>query len=151
MSSDPDIESALELTPDEREWLERHRELLAAIVEQEALELPSEATILDACDCVVRWWHAQPESERPDANMIVNAVGIGLGDALASVFELQWRITEGDAGTSLVLWRGEPSVTASPIDSVARRFADSPDGFVNQVYNQIADQLDNLIEGGSGD
>lgn len=148
MSSEPPGRKVSDLNPDEQEWLEHHRELLAAIVEQEQLELPEEATILDACDAVVRWWHAQPETERPDANLIVNAVGIGLGDALVDVFELEWRIIEDGFGTSLSLWRAEPNIVASPIDSVAKRFADSPEGFINELYDGIAEQLDAVIEGG---
>ncbi len=113
----------------------------------EQLALPQDATILDACDAVVMWWHAQAESERPDSNMVVNAVGIGLGDALADVFELEWRIVEDDAGSSLALWRDEPRTIVAPIDGVAKRFADSPRGFVNEFYNGLAEQLDALLEG----
>jgi hypothetical protein len=145
MPSDPSSRQVSDLNPDERDWLEHHRELLAAIVEQEQLDLPEEATILDACDAVVRWWHAQPESERPDANMVVNAVGIGLGDAIADVFEMQWRIIEDESGTSLALWREQPDIVAAPIDSVAKRFADSPDGFVSEFYESLAGDLDQVI------
>jgi hypothetical protein len=148
MSSDPASRTVSDLNTDELEWLEHHRELLAAIVEQEGIELPDQATILDACDGVVRWWHAQPESERPDANMVVNAAGIGLGDALADVFELEWRIVEDEGGSSLVLWRDEPRTIVAPIDGVAKRFADSPSGFVNELYSGLAEQLDALLEGG---
>lgn len=147
VSNDPVDRKVSDLNSDEQEWLEHHRELLAAIVEQEHLTLPEEATILDACDAVVRWWHALPEGERPDANLVVNAVGIGLGDALADVFELQWRIIEDGFGTSLALCRAEPNIVASPIESVAKRFADSPEGFVNELYDGIAEQLDAVIEG----
>lgn len=151
MSSDPQIQTVMDLNPDEQEWLEHHRELLAAIVEQENLELPPQATILDACDAVVRWWHATPEPDRPDANLVANAVGIGLGDALADVFELQWRIISDEHGTSLSIWRDFPRVIASPIDGVAKRFADSPLGFVNEFYDQLAGQIESLIESAQQD
>jgi len=149
MSNDTVGPSVSELNADVLEWLEHHRELLAAIVEQEGLELPEEATILDACDAVVRWWHAQPEHERADANMIVNAVGIGLGDAIADVFEMQWRIIGEDGVTSLSLWRESPRLVASPIANTAKRFADSPGGFVNAFYDELAAELDAVIEGES--
>lgn len=131
-----------ELTADEQEWLQQHRELLAAIVQQEKLALPPEATVLDACDAVVRWWHAQAEDARPDAGMIVNAVGIGLGDALAEVFEMDWRVAEEETGASLVVWRGQPEMVIAPIDSVARRFADGRGGFVAGHYDELAAELD---------
>ncbi len=150
MSSGPSERAISDLTPDEIEWLEHHRELLAAIIEQEQLPLPERATVLDACDAVVRWWHAQPETDRPDANMIVHAVGIGYGDALADVFELEWKIVEDGAGTSLALWRQDPEILASPIDSVAGRFAASPDGFVAELYDSVATQLDQIIDASEG-
>lgn len=131
-----------ELTGDEQEWLQQHRELLAAIIQQEQLALPPEATVLDACDAVVRWWHSQTEDERPDAGMIVNAVGIGLGDALAEVFEMDWRVVDGESGASLVVWREQPEMFVAPIDRVARGFAEAVGGLVVAQYDLIAAELD---------
>jgi hypothetical protein len=123
-----------ELSKAEHAWLQEQRDALASLARAAAIP-PSDP--LRTTDALIRWWHQQPDSARPDPNGIVNAAGVVLGDALATACNLEWKIITDAYGTDLGLWRAAGNIVLSPTHSVAKRFADCPDGFVAALFPEL--------------
>ncbi len=120
-----------DLTRAELAWLQSQRDAIPVLAAAVAAT-PVRADSVEAADNLIRAWHALPETCRPDANQIVNAAGVALGDALAADLRLEWKIITDAYGTELGLWwtNGRASVILAPTHSVAKQFATSPHGFV---------------------
>ncbi len=97
--------------------------------DDESENAPETSEVLDE---VVRWWHAQPAHERPERDDMVFALGIAMGDYVRHVLDVEWRAVHDEDGVefALVNEKGDGQHIFWPVSSVAKRFDDSPDGFV---------------------
>ena len=122
-------------------WLQQQRDAFGSLARTAGIE-PGEP--LAAADALIQWWRAEPESGRIDPNLVVNATGVALGDALAARCGLSWRIITDPFGTDLGLWRTDPMIVVSPTHTVAKNFADGPQGFVSAAFASISDKVRQL-------
>jgi hypothetical protein len=129
---------ASDLTRAEIDWIQQQRDALGELAAAVGLGSPdSDAARLECCDRVIRWWHEQPAGARPDPNMIVGSCGVALGDAIGPALGLEWKIVTDAFGTDLALWGAANQVVLSPTHSVAKRFAESRNGCVVELAEQL--------------
>lgn len=142
--------SAKPLSAEQKQFLEDCREAfldmcVAAGVTEEFFN-SGDAT--EVCDQVIRWWHSQPEGDRPDYDAAANILGVAMGDLLLSAFpQLEWRFITDAFGTSLGLWCGQPEVIAAPLDSVLKALQEHPDGFMGELIEGVAATIDSTLKG----
>ncbi|MDX2132171.1 MAG: hypothetical protein SFY69_08970 [Planctomycetota bacterium] len=100
-------------------------------------------------DRLLRWWRAQPEDARPDANELVWAVATGVGEYLREVAHLDWRlVTQGeDAYLALVADRGDTNLVLAIADSVAKRFDASEDDAICEYLSGLGEHVEGLLRG----
>lgn len=141
---DPDIQQPNEA---ELEWVADNlglaRELVAAHTgaSSDRLELPA----LDAS--YAAWfddWSRQPEGERDDPNVFINAYGIAFGQHLVDTLDLRWAIVTDEHGTEIAV-HGQPGdVLVFPPNLVAKRFERGETDFFQPVYDGIRSQVEEL-------
>ncbi len=92
-------------------------------------------------DHLVRWWHAQPESERPEQDMMENVLGAALGEYLRFILKLKWARVKDEDGESIVLVSedAEAEIVMSPFDTIAEYLPEHPDGFVADFVGALLD------------
>lgn len=141
-----EIPFADDLTDGELGWLDEQRDALNSMCASAGIPTPAPSRRLDAADELIRWWHRQPRDVRPDPNLIVNAAGVALGDALAAAGGLEWKVITDSFGTDLGLWwrLGKGHVILAPTHSVAKKFAENPDGFVAGLFKVMAPDVARL-------
>ncbi|MFO0830301.1 MAG: DUF3806 domain-containing protein [Phycisphaerales bacterium] len=107
-------------------------------IEDESDEAPDTPDILDE---ILRWWHAQPQNDRPPRDDTVFALGIALGDFLRHVLDVEWCTVQDADGVEFALVNDKHGAQHLfwPVSTVHKRFDQSPDGL-------ICDFLDNLFE-----
>ena len=136
----PAAPRADDLTAAEEQWLREQRHALEELAA--SVDIPA-GSPLQRADALIRWWHTVPASDRPDANIIVNAAGVALGDALAADCSLAWKIITDPFGTDLGLWWNEAgaayqNIILTPTHSVAKKFAESPQGPVVNLHRALS-------------
>ena len=132
------------LEKDELDYLEGLRGLTFELVEEAGIEMDEDAGILDMCDELIRAWHQSDSSTRTDANLLVTACGVILGDHLSIEFKLDWAICDDKDGVELCLFRKENEVLLFPTHSVAKHFSAATEGCVCNLYDQLSNSLRNL-------
>jgi hypothetical protein len=138
------------LTQEHLEFLQACRE---AFVEMCAAAEVSEEELRDGdatevCDQVIRWWHAQRKSQRPDFDAAANIIGVTMGDLLIGAFpKLEWRYITDQHGTSLGLWHADPEVVVAPLDLSLDRLNEEVDGFVGSLLPALADEVEKTLSG----
>ena len=140
------IPYADDLSPRELEWLQTQRSALDTLAQ--AAHVATDTGPLRTADAVIQHWHSLPQPQRSDPNTVVNAAGVALGDALAKKHGLQWKIITDAFGTDMGVWCGgdnEQNVVLSPTHSIAKRFADSPDGCVVQLFDSLSASTQSIL------
>jgi hypothetical protein len=124
--------TAKPLSSKERRWLDQQRENFRALTKQAGREADD---TLERGDRLIRWWHDQPPESRPDANDVLMAVAVALGDVLIDDLgsEFDWMIVKSPFGRDLAVWRERGFVVLSPTHAVNKRF-DEPGGFVPDLF-----------------
>lgn len=95
----------------------------------------------EIADHIIRWWHAQPEADRPDAETLENAIGAALGEYLRFAYRLKWAVLKDEQDEAIVLTTEEPegALVVSPFDAIHDYLPDGAEGFV-------VDMVANLYE-----
>ncbi len=98
-------------------------------------------------DHLVRWWHTQPESERPEQDMMENVLGAALGEYLRFILKVKWvRVTDEEGEAIVLASEGdETALVISPFDTIAQYLPESPDGFVTDFVGTLLDS--EMVEG----
>lgn len=108
------------LTAVETEWV--GQQLLSATLLARAYTGDSEdPPRLDQLDATWLAWQADVSSSRPDANIVVNALGIAFGKHLATALGLDWTIVTDDYGTDLGVFGQPNDVTFFPANMISKR------------------------------
>jgi hypothetical protein len=136
-----------DLSASEIQSLAESRESLSRLAINANLTVSDSSDPLEVCDQLLRWWHRLPAEVRPDANLLVNAIGITLGDKLAKELSLEWKIVTDTFGTDLALWRTVQgrNIILSPTHAVAKRFENGRDGFVVALYPELVSLAQGMI------
>ena len=132
-----------ELTPltiAESQWRGQQLEAARQLVERYCgtSELPPTLASLDAA---VDGWTDDATDDRPEANDLVNAVGVAFGHHLAKAAGLTWVMATDEAGTELALRREAGDVLVYPCNLVAKRIVDAERGFVQPVYDELVTRI----------
>jgi len=142
--------SAADLTPEQSDFVSDCCQVFfelasAAGVSERDL---TEGDAADALDSVVRWWHAQPDDDRPDFETTCNILGVALGELLKASFPvLDWKMVSDESGTSLALWNTGHAVVLAPIDSVMKRLDEEPDGFFAPLLDSLVHITEGMLKG----
>ena len=129
----------LELSGDEREFLDASRARFFELVEEAGIEPAEDAAVCEVCDEVVRAWHASSPESRPEPDEIVNCLGAVLGDQLCEKFGLSWALCEDESGTDFCAFRVKNDVAVFPMDAIAKRLEELPEGFVLELFAGYVD------------
>lgn len=137
-------ESNAELLPLTEEHIETLRGCVGYCCELSAdmgLEPEEGEDTPEIADHIVRWWHLQPETERPDAEMMENALGAAVGEYLRFAYRLKWAIIKDDEGEAIVLTTENPmgELVLSPFDAIAEYLPDSAEGFVTELVENLSE------------
>lgn len=144
-----------ELSDAERTWLASHRDLLIELLEAEEPDDDGDGlTLPEAADRVIDRWREQDEETRLDANEIVHAAGIAVGDALADIlgeaYGLRWMIAEDAEGTDLCLHSEAKGITLYPSHTIAKHFASDRPGLVSELFLGLLKRIEEIEALGGG-
>ena len=128
--SAPTIEA---LTAAEDQWLHTQREI-AGILRDRYLGPTDTAPTIDELEATVGLWQ-QDGDGRADANDVVLAVGVLIGDHVVAATTLHWVIATDAFGTDLALHAQPGDVLMHPTNSVAKRIGDN--AFVSLLYADL--------------
>jgi hypothetical protein len=108
------------LTASETEWVGLQLSTAALLVKAytgDSEDLPR----LDQLDATWLAWQDDASSTRPEANIVVNALGIVFGKHLATALGLEWAIVTDDYGTDLAVFGQPNDVTFFPANMISKR------------------------------
>lgn len=134
MTSQPgpaDNTTYTDLNDAERQWIQ---DLTQPLIDGEVAGSPKE--ISDYFAFAKAEWHQMAESQRPDPNQLINAIGAMVGVMLAERANLEWKVGADEHGTDLALCHRDAEIVLWPINAVAKRWM-SPDNedlesFINE-------------------
>ncbi len=129
------------LTDAERNWIADRLAQLAAL---EALDL---VRLGDLYDRRFAEWQAAPQHDRFDPNEVISLVGVGFGEQLRRLADLQWVIATDHFGTDLAL-KGEPGeIFLFPLNMLAKRWEAGEVGFIPALATAASRSVDELRRG----
>lgn len=128
----------LDLNPAEAAWLDELRGTLPG-----GSGLLEPAAIGRLFDDALDGWLATPPTERQDPNVVINAVGVAVGDAVcARVPGARWAVVVDAAGSDLAIVLPPPDdVTVFPTSSVAKRWTEGERGWIPQFIDWVTGRL----------
>ena len=135
-----------QLTAGEHEWIEHQiaiaREFVQRTLNKETEELPSTEDLDQAFNS---WLHSRTH-DPPDANSVINCVGIAFGQHLVDSTPLEWIIASDAYGTELALYGlpGQGDVLVYPQNFVAKRYESNVGIFIVESVNQIRSDVSRL-------
>ncbi|MBB2924662.1 DUF3806 domain-containing protein [Cellulomonas cellasea] len=126
-------------------FVAQHRELVAGLcggsVTPEALG--------SLYDRVLVTWAASPAEDRADAEQLVRAFGIALGDLVVVLSPgTVWASSTDESGTELALTHPGVDVLVYPLGVVARRWSAGETGWLAGYPDEIARGLAELADAG---
>jgi hypothetical protein len=129
----------------ESQWRGQQLEAARRLVERycETSAMPPSLASLDAA--VVAWF-ADHETDRPDVNDLVNAVGVAFGHHLVKATGLTWVMATDDAGTELAIHGDPGDVLVYPTNLVAKRIVTGETGFVEPTYTELVERIRGIHE-----
>ena len=113
--------------------------VLARAYTGDSEELPSLARL----DTTWLAWQGDRSKSRPDANAVVNSLGIAFGKHVATSLMLDWFIVTDEFGTDLAIF-GEPgAVTFFPANMIAKRLKEKSPIFT-QLHRAAVESVKQL-------
>jgi hypothetical protein len=127
-------------------FVAQHRELVAGLCGGSVT-----ADALGALyDRVLVTWAASPAGDRADAEQLVRAFGIALGDLVVALSPgTAWVSSTDDAGTELALTHPGVDVLVYPVGVVSRRWSAGETGWLAGYPDEIGRGLAELASSGS--
>ena len=127
----------------ESQWRGQQLESARRLVERycDTSEMPPSLASLDRA---IDGWFDDEADDRPDANDLVNAVGVALGHHLVKATDLIWVMSTDEAGTELAIHGGPGDVLVHPCKLVAKRIVDDERGFVVHIYTDLVERIRTL-------
>jgi hypothetical protein len=91
---------------------------------------------IDRLEAVVVGW-LDDDSSRVDINMVVNTVGIAVGQHIADIAQLSWVIATDEQGSDLAL-HGQPGdILVYPANATAKRLTNGERYFLASMISQL--------------
>jgi hypothetical protein len=91
---------------------------------------------LDSLDGCVEGWQADDDS-RADVNVLINGVGVAVGEHLSRQVGLDWVIATDEHGSDLALHGPPGDILIYPANTVAKRVVAGETGFVRSLYDSL--------------
>jgi Domain of unknown function (DUF3806) len=128
-------------TEAEMRWVESNldvaQSLARAYTDDEETSLPRPPLLDEIFAAWLAEWHEEPEAERDDPNIYINAIGLAFGQALVDEVGLLWAVVSDKHGTEIAV-HGEPGdLLVFPPNLVAKRFEKGETGFLAPIYEEI--------------
>jgi hypothetical protein len=130
----------------EQEWIAENLRAANSFVKRYCTndngdDLPASAALDKAWAAWLRHWESKPQESREDPNPTINAVGIALGQHLATALGLRWVVATDQYGTEMAL-HGQPgNILVFPPNLVGKRFANRTTGFVAPLIEQMCTDI----------
>ena len=130
-----------QLTEAEHEWIRQQIAVAQSFVQESSgvskAELPSPEELDRA---FTAWW---PNHDPPEANAIVNCLGIAMGQHIVDRTGLGWVIASDKYGTELAIYGlpGRGDVLLYPQNLVAKRYETGGAPFVADLINKLCDDI----------
>lgn len=124
------------LTISESQWRGQQLEAARRLVERYCgtSEMPPSLPSLDEA---VSGWFEDHDSDRPDANDVVSAIGVALGHHLVRATALIWVMATDDVGTEIAVHDPETGRLVRPSNLVADHLVANDRGFVTAISTEL--------------
>jgi hypothetical protein len=135
-----------DLNSSELTWLGQMREVgrLMHGAYVGGLDSPPDVKALDAT-----WvkWHSDKSADRPDANTVVNALGLCFGQQLVDRLGFRWAVVTDEHGTELGCIVQPGDITVFPANAAAKRLEKGAHPFFADLFAQIESRVRALRRG----
>lgn len=137
-----------DLAESQRPWLEQHRAILRRRVQQLTGYDADGLVPLPVLDDYWSHFIAAPPADNDELNLILNSVGVALGDHLVRVRSFEWVIISDNYGVCIgvVALRGTANVTTDPFNFVAKRWERKEPRFLLAGVQALADTVDKFAK-----
>lgn len=118
----------------EREWIAAHAE----IVTRTGVDLDDMQQIRAFYDQAAARWRRINPPERPDARVLVNAIGTAFGEHLVRAAPLRWMLADDERDTELAVFEPHRRTLVYPTKLVAEHWlAEQPGGFLVETADEV--------------
>jgi hypothetical protein len=90
-----------------------------------------------ALDAIWVKWQSDESPERPDANMVVNALGLCFGQQLVDRIGFRWAVVTDKYGTEMGCIAQPGDVTVFPANLTAKRLDKGASPFFAEVFTEM--------------
>jgi hypothetical protein len=125
-----------DLNPSEVAWLGQMQEggrLLHQVYVGPLDALPDP----QALDAIWVKWQSDQSSERPDPNMVVNALGLCFGQQLVERLAFRWAVITDKYGTEMGCIAQPGDITVFPANATAKRLDNGASPFFADLFGQM--------------
>jgi Domain of unknown function (DUF3806) len=125
-----------ELNPSEVTWVAQMQEAGRLLHEAYVGKL---STLPDvrALDALWVRWQSDRDPGRPDANTVVNALGLCFGQQLVDRLGFQWAVITDEYGTEMGCIGQPGDVTVFPANMTAKRLENGARPFFSELFSQV--------------
>jgi uncharacterized protein DUF3806 len=99
---------------------------------------------VQALDAVWIKWQSDQNLGRPDANTVVNALGLCFGQQLVDRLEFRWAVITDEYGTDLGCIAQPGDITVFPTNMTAKRLENGARPFFRELFSQIEARVRSL-------
>lgn len=126
-----------DLNPSEVTWLGQMQQAGRALHQLYVGEIDGlpDGRALDAV--WVRWQSDTNNPDRPDANTVVNALGLCFGQQLVDRLGFRWAVITDDYGTEMGLIAQPGDITVFPANMTAKRLEKGAHPFFADLFSQM--------------
>lgn len=137
-----------DLAESQRPWLEQHRAILRRRVQQLTGYDADRLVPLPVLDEYWARFIAAPPKDNTELNLVLNSVGVALGDHLLRVRPFEWVIISDIFGVCIgvVALRGNANITIDPFNFVAKRWERKEPRFLEVGVQALADTVDDFAK-----
>jgi Domain of unknown function (DUF3806) len=127
----------------EHAWLEQNLRM-AADLAQRYTGVPHGLPSLVSLGATFARWGAAPAEDREDANLVVNALGIALGQHLVNEVGLHWAVVSDESGTDLAVHGEVGEILVFPTSATAKRCESGDYEFFQWFFDQLCQDIGHI-------
>jgi hypothetical protein len=131
------------LNQGELTWLGQMQEA-ASLLHQAYVGKRDAMLDVQALDAVWVKWQSDQNLGRPDANTVVNALGLCFGQQLVDRLGFRWAVITDEYGTELGCIAQPGDITVFPANMTAKRLENGARPFFRELFSQIEARVQSL-------